>query len=178
MLYQLSYASGPLNSRKEEQDQDRQRAWACQDAPSWGHGPRPPAKRQPSGVNRSSLSGCLFPREQEVTGKNPTALPASLTGRIWFFCRTNFEPLLINETPTESRLLSPLSRSAPSQRPFDCWCEPHSAAQAAAEYSVRSLHPGGPQATGCAWRCETHIRPPEEVGPFALARPHSRDWLN
>jgi hypothetical protein len=117
-----------LSSRKEEQDQDRQRARTCQDVAPGRLKIRPPAKRQPSGVNLSSLSGCLFPREQEVTGKNPTAPPASLTGRIWFFCRTNCEPLLINETPTESRLLSPLSRSAPSQRPTDCRYEPHSAA--------------------------------------------------
>jgi hypothetical protein len=32
MLYQLSYASGPLSSRKEEQWQDRQPAVGCQDA--------------------------------------------------------------------------------------------------------------------------------------------------
>ena len=31
MLYQLSYASGPLNSRKEEQTQDRQPIRGCQD---------------------------------------------------------------------------------------------------------------------------------------------------
>jgi len=32
-----------------------------------------------------ALPGCLFPRRQGVTGMNPTAFPASLTGRIWFF---------------------------------------------------------------------------------------------
>ena len=33
---------------------------------------------------------CLFPKEQGVTGMNPSTLPASLTGRIWFFliCET------------------------------------------------------------------------------------------
>jgi hypothetical protein len=51
-------------------------------------------------VNLRPLPSCLFPREQGVTGKNPTALPASLTGRIWFFV-TDYEPLLINVTPTE-----------------------------------------------------------------------------
>jgi hypothetical protein len=34
----------------------------------------------------ASVSGCLFPRVQGMTGKNPHALPASLTGRIRFFC--------------------------------------------------------------------------------------------
>src|SRR5439155_26271746 len=32
------------------------------------------------------VASCLFPREQGVTGINPSVLPASLTGRILFFC--------------------------------------------------------------------------------------------
>jgi hypothetical protein len=40
MLYQLSYASGPLSSRKQEQRQDRQPTEGCQDAA--GGDPRVP----------------------------------------------------------------------------------------------------------------------------------------
>jgi len=54
-------------------------------APECQQRSRHQSKRQP---NRwiAPPAGCLFPREQGVTGMNPTALPASLTGRIWFFC--------------------------------------------------------------------------------------------
>lgn len=53
--------------------------------------------------------GCLFPREQGVTGMNPTALPASLTGRIWFWCRycelrrTKLLSRSLEASPTPSR---------------------------------------------------------------------------
>jgi hypothetical protein len=132
MLYQLSYASrlGSSCKKSNVKIDSALRTVKTHVGPGaddpWKT--RPALKRQPSGVNLNSLSGCLFPKEQEVTGKNPTALPASLTGRIWFFCRTNYEPQL-NKTPTKSRLLSPLSRSASSSRPtYPPKYEPHSAA--------------------------------------------------
>ena len=55
--------------------------------------PRLRHNRKGSSGNDSSRDAsfdwsCLFPREQGVTGINPSVLPASLTGRIWFFCET------------------------------------------------------------------------------------------
>jgi len=161
----LSYASGPLSSRKKSEVKidsapGTVKTWERTDRPRPA-GIRPPAKRQPSGVNLSSLSGCLFPREQEVTGKNLTALPASLTGRIWFFCSTNYEPLL-NKTPTKSRFLSPLSRSASSSRPTDpSGYEPYSAASQHCNVLLfNGLTLEAQQATNCAWRCKNRIWPP------------------
>jgi len=60
---------------------------------------RAQAKRQPGegaeGNLPSAFPDCLFPRKQGVTGMNPTAFPASLTGRIWFFCRTTDQQICI-----------------------------------------------------------------------------------
>jgi len=161
----LSYASRAGRSRKKSEVKidsapGTVKTWERTDRPRPA-GIRPPAKRQPSGVNLSSLSGCLFPREQEVTGKNLTALPASLTGRIWFFCSTNYEPLL-NKTPTKSRLLSPLSRSASSSRPT---CHPGYEPQSAAlqhrkPFGLANFALEATQATDCGWKCWTRIRPP------------------
>jgi len=151
----LSYASGPLSSRKKSEVKIDSAFWTVKTR-GWptAQGPResrPPAKRQPGGVNLSPLSGCLFPREQEVTGKNPTALSASLTGRIWFFCCTNYEPQL-NKTPTKSRLFSPLSRSASSSRPtYQPGYEPYTAApQHRKNFNLNNFHLEAQQATNCA----------------------------
>ena len=83
MLYQLSYASGAVAREKASAKigVDRGSVKAR----------RRKAKRQPRDGRKdfpSRVPGCLFPRKQGVTGMNPTAFPASLTGRIWFFCRT------------------------------------------------------------------------------------------
>ena len=81
MLYQLSYASNaregcPLAPKRADSRLGRARVSR---SPRQSRGK---AKRQPNRVDYSTPSGCLFPKEQGVTGMNPTALPASLTGRI------------------------------------------------------------------------------------------------
>jgi hypothetical protein len=92
MLYQLSYASRPRGhvestgkivmaqeGVKRSVGLRAARGRAALDA-------GPQLKRQPGERNLQVLYfGCLFPRDGGVTGKNPTNLPASLTGRIWFF---------------------------------------------------------------------------------------------
>ena|SRR5215831_6234574 len=63
------------------------------DAGSAGFGPRPARfeRKRKGSLEKNgrnflhALPDCLFPRKQGVTGMNPTAFPASLTGRIWFF---------------------------------------------------------------------------------------------
>jgi hypothetical protein len=64
--------------------------------PAEGEARKRKGSREKNGRNfLHALTGCLFPRRQGVTGMNPTALPASLTGRIWFFL-SNYGPQLLH----------------------------------------------------------------------------------
>ena len=86
MLYQLSYASRATEVRRMIPKHSDSRLGSARVSRTRAGAPRQKSKRQPNRVDHSTPSGCLFPRAQGVTGMNPFALPASLTGRIWFFC--------------------------------------------------------------------------------------------
>jgi hypothetical protein len=107
MLYQLSYASGAVARERASGKIGMDRSTVK------ARDPKRKGSRGKKGRNfLHEFPGCLFPRRQGVTGMNPTAFPASLTGRIWFFlCRTTdcnycisdcFRPTCVPLTPFES----------------------------------------------------------------------------
>ena len=108
MLYQLSYASGPWSSRKEEQRQDRQpagavkmrptpipgRAGPVRDFPPGQPTLRPPAKRQPSRVNRSPPLWLPLPERTGGDREEPHCSPGFVDRAYLVFLLKNYEPLL------------------------------------------------------------------------------------
>ena len=90
MLYQLSYASGAVAreraSAKIGAHGGGVKVWASAAATDEGVRKRKGSQeRKRKELFLRAIPGCLFPRRQGVTGMNPSAFPASLTGRIWFF---------------------------------------------------------------------------------------------
>jgi hypothetical protein len=94
MLYQLSYASGAVAAigslGKIGSGPRTVKAGALEQLTRdrFEHKRKGSLEKERKETFPHAFPDCLFPREQGVTGMNPTAFPASLTGRIWFFCRT------------------------------------------------------------------------------------------
>lgn len=67
---------------------------------------------------------CLFPRGQGVTGMTPTDLPASLTGRIRFFCDLLLELPVHRQLRLTSRLPPPPLEEQTGDSLENCGYEP------------------------------------------------------
>ena len=128
MLYQLSYASLP-EARAREHRQDRQHPPGCQDrqcAVNQDSEPTHGTNEKAAEPSELAFTAWLpLPEKARDDREEPQYPPGFVDRAYLVFFVTNYEPLLINVTPTDLRLLSPLSGLALSCGPLGrCGYEP------------------------------------------------------